>query len=126
MQRKTTTKKKQHVIKSLLHVHCHVNYQAYSARQSIFALGPKGDSGHIIISKYLPSLVNLKVQYIISLENDIIWLENVQRRASRLVDSVKHLGHADGLQALGLPTLEYRRERADNVDQDKFFYNVSK
>ena len=66
-------------------------------------------------------------------KKDIILLENIQRRATRLVNSAKRLGYADRLKVLGLPTLEYRREQADMiqmykiinnidyVDQDKFF-----
>ena len=48
-------------------------------------------------------------------KKDIISLENLKRRATRLVDSVKHLGYADRLKTLGLPTLEYRREQADMI-----------
>ena len=63
---------------------------------------------------------------------DKITTENVQRRATRLVKSVKHLPDPERLKKLGLPTLEYRRQRADvlqvvkilqgidNVDSDNF------
>ena len=52
---------------------------------------------------------------------------------THLVKSVKHLSYPERLKKLGLPTLEYRRQRADvlqvfkilqgtdNVDSDKFF-----
>ena len=57
----------------------------------------------------------------------------MQRRATRLVKSIKHLPYEDRLRTLGLPSLEYRRERSDmiqvykilhgigRVDKDKFF-----
>ena len=79
-----------------------------------------------------PQLECTTVVWSPQLKKDIISLESVQRRATHLVDSVKHPGYADRLKALGLPTLEYRRERAgmiqvykiinniDCVDQDKF------
>ena len=66
-------------------------------------------------------------------KKDKILIENVQRRATRLVKSIKHLPYEDRLKTLGLPSLEYRRERSDmiqvykilhgidRVDKDKFF-----
>ena len=48
-------------------------------------------------------------------KKDKITLENVQRRATRLVNCIKHLPYSERLIALGLPTLEYRRERADMI-----------
>ena len=66
-------------------------------------------------------------------KKDKILIENVQRRATRLVKSIKHLSYEDRLKTLGLPSLEYRRERSDmiqvykilhgidRVDEDKFF-----
>ena len=49
-------------------------------------------------------------------KNDKITLENVQRRATRLVPALKGLSYPERLKRLGLPTLEYRRERADVVE----------
>ena len=66
-------------------------------------------------------------------KKDKIIRENVQRRATKLVTSCKHLPYPERLHKLGLPTLEYRRERADmiqiyknlhdidTVDKDKLF-----
>ena len=66
-------------------------------------------------------------------KKDKILIENVQRRATRLVKCLKHLSYEDRLKTLGLPSLEYRRERSDmihvykimhgkgKVDKDKFF-----
>ena len=68
-------------------------------------------------------------------KKDKILIENVHRRATRLVKSIKHSPYEDRLKTLGLPTLEYRRERSDmiqlhvykimhgidRVDKDKFF-----
>ena len=64
---------------------------------------------------------------------DSITLENVQRRVTRLVNSLSGRTYKDRLNTLVLPTLEYRRLRADviqvykilnqidQVDIDKFF-----
>ena len=63
-------------------------------------------------------------------QEDPIKIESVKRR---LVNTVRHLGHIERLKTLGLPTLEYRRERAeltqgykiinyiDNVDKCRCF-----
>ena len=48
-------------------------------------------------------------------KKDKIIIENVQRRGTRLVKSLQHLPYEKRLETVGLPTLEYRRERADMV-----------
>ena len=82
---------------------------------------------------FRPHIEYATVVWSTQFKKDINSLENVKRPATRLVDFVKNLGYADRLKALGLPTLEYRREQADLiqvykiinnidcVDQDKFF-----
>ena len=44
-------------------------------------------------------------------KKDKIIIENIQRRATKLVDSCKNVTYQEKLRKLGLPTLEYRRER---------------
>lgn len=39
-------------------------------------------------------------------EKDIIQIENIQRRAPRLVSDLKHLSYPERLKTLGPPTLE--------------------
>ena len=46
---------------------------------------------------------------------DIIIIENVQRRATRLVKGLKDFSYEDRLKVLGLPTLHYRRDRTDII-----------
>ena len=46
-------------------------------------------------------------------KKDMIAIENFQRRATKLVTNVKNLSYPERLRKLGLPSLEYRRERAD-------------
>ena len=50
---------------------------------------------------------------------DILAIENVQRRATRMVTGLKTLSYEDRLKKLGLPTLMYRRERADVLQMFK-------
>ena len=86
----------------------------------------------------IKSLVRLHLEYATSVwspmyKKDSITLENVQRRAKLLVKSLSGRTYEDKLKTLGLPTLEYRRLRADviqvykilnqidQVDIDKFF-----
>jgi hypothetical protein len=62
------------------------------------------------------------------LERQITDLENVQRRATKLVPSLKNLSYIDRLKALNLPTLNYRRNRGDVIEAYKYIhgiYNVS-
>ncbi len=48
-------------------------------------------------------------------QKDILAIEQVQRRATRIVPGLKELCYEDRLKTLGLPTLLYRRERADVI-----------
>ena len=53
-----------------------------------------------------------------------ITLENIQRRATRLVPAFKGLSYPERLKHIGLPTLEYRRERADVMEVFKILSNT--
>ena len=46
----------------------------------------------------------------------MIAIENVQRRATKLVKCISHLTYLERLNILGLPSSEYRRERADVIE----------
>ena len=59
-------------------------------------------------------------------KKDMVILENVQRRATRLVKCIQNKSYQERLTFLGLPTLEYRRERADTVQVFKIMHGIDK
>ena len=68
----------------------------------------------VIFLNLYKSLVRPHLEYATQIwsplyKKDRITTENVQRRATCLVKSVKHLPYPERLKKLGLPTLEYRR-----------------
>ena len=48
-------------------------------------------------------------------KKDSVTLENTQRNDTRMVNSLKGLPYEEMLKRLGLPSLEYRRFRADVI-----------
>ena len=52
-------------------------------------------------------------------KKEAIIIENVQRRDTRLIKEIQHLSYGNRLKHLGLPTLQYRRIRADVVETFK-------
>ena len=59
-------------------------------------------------------------------KKDRVAIENVQRRATKLVSSISHLPYSEMLRALGLPSLDYRRERADVIQVYKILHDIDK
>ena len=57
-------------------------------------------------------------------KKDKITIENVQRRATKLVRSCKDLPYPERLRKFGLPSLEYRRERSDLVQVYKILNDI--
>ena len=53
------------------------------------------------------------------LKNDITLIINVQRRATRYVPDINKLEHQERLEAMNLPTLQYKRFRADMIETYK-------
>ena len=53
-------------------------------------------------------------------------LENVQKRATRLVDGLHDVEYPDRLQMLNLPTLAHRRERGDMIEVWKHFHTYDR
>ena len=59
-------------------------------------------------------------------KKDSIMLENVQRRAARLVKALSGLTYKERLLEIGLPSLEYRRLRAEMIEVYKIINQIDK
>ena len=57
---------------------------------------------------------------------NINMLENVQVRATKLVDGLSHMEYSDRLKRLNLPTLAFRRRRGDMIEMYKHFNTYDK
>ena len=57
-------------------------------------------------------------------KKDCISIESVQRRATRMVHSIRHLNYSDRMGELGLPSLQYRRTRADLIEVFKILNGI--
>ncbi|PJE77527.1 hypothetical protein CI610_03548 [invertebrate metagenome] len=56
--------------------------------------------------------------------NDIDLIENVQRRATKLIPGLKTLSYSERLERLNLPTLSHRRTRGDVINVFKIMNNI--
>ena len=57
---------------------------------------------------------------------DKIRLESIQRRATKLVKNITDLSYEQRLRKLGIPTLQYRRERADMIQVYKILHGFDR
>ncbi|MES9905174.1 MAG: reverse transcriptase family protein [Sedimenticola sp.] len=73
-----------------------------------------------------PTLEYASVIWSPTLKKDIVAIENVQRRATKLVKELSSLSYEERLKNLGLPTLIYRRDRADMVQLYKIMNGFDK
>ena len=53
-------------------------------------------------------------------------IENIQKRAAKLVNGLSGLDYTTRLKKLDLPTLSYRRARGDMIELYKHFHNYDK
>ena len=60
------------------------------------------------------------------LKKDIFLIENVQRRATKIVKTISNLSYEERLKHLGLPTLKYRRDRNDVIQVYKIMNGIDK
>jgi len=61
-------------------------------------------------------------------KGDIELVEKVQKRATKLIISLKHLTYTERLKQLQLPTLKYRRLRGDMIEVFKMvhkYYDIN-
>ena len=57
-------------------------------------------------------------------KNHVIAVERVQRRATKQLPGMKDFSYQERLKALKLPTLEYRRARADMIETYKLLHGT--
>ena len=55
---------------------------------------------------------------------DMIALENVQRRATKMIPGFKNMSYPERLRQLELPTLKYRRQRGDMIETYKIITGI--
>ena len=60
------------------------------------------------------------------LKHNITSVENVQRRATKLIDGFRNIDHQERLRRLDIPTLTFRRERNDMIEIFKQFNTYDK
>ena len=59
-------------------------------------------------------------------KKDCISLEKVQRRATRMIHNIRYLNYTERMKELGLPSLQYRRSRADTIEVFKILNGIDK
>ena len=60
------------------------------------------------------------------LKKVIFLIENVQRRATKIVKTISNLSYEERLKHLGLPTLKYRQDRNDVIQVYKIMNGIDK
>ena len=75
------------------------------------------------------SLIRPRVEYASSVlspykKKDIEIVENVQRRATRMLPQMKDLNYEERLRKLKSPTLKYRRTRGDMIETFKILTGI--
>ena len=58
------------------------------------------------------------------LKRDIKLIENIQKRATKYIPSLKHLEYQERLKKVNLPTLQYRRFRGDMIETYKILHDI--
>ena len=81
---------------------------------------------HLYKSLVRPQLEFASSVYSPHLKKHKIILENVQRRATKLMPAISHLSYEERSIYLGLPSLEYRRPRADMIQVYKILHSQDK
>ena len=58
--------------------------------------------------------------------NEIMLIEGVQHRVTAMIKKYKGLSYEERLRKLGIPTLEYRRHRADLIQVFRIFSGIDR
>ena len=75
---------------------------------------------HLYKSLVRPHLEYASCAWYTLYKKDAIAIENTQRRATKLINDIRNLSYTERLINLGLPSLEYRRIRADVIQVYKY------
>ena len=108
----------------------HINSAATKANKVLGALRHSFKYMNIeVFTKLYKSMVRPHLEYASCvwsphLKKDIDTLEKVQRRATRMVPELNHLSYSERLKKLQLPTLLYRRKRADLIQAFKILHGI--
>ena len=79
-----------------------------------------------LFKKLFTMFVRLHLEYAQAVWSPPGIIENIQIRATKLVDTLGNLDYADRLRKLNLPTLVYRRKMGDMIEQYKHFHVYDK
>ena len=109
------------IIDNKLNFQNHINKQVNKANQKLglinrsFKYMDKDMFLQLFKSLVRPHLEYGSTVWSVANNKEAMIIENVQRRATRLIKEIQHLSYGNRLKHLGLPTLQYRRIRADVV-----------
>ena len=110
----------------------HINQQTKKANQRLGMIKRSFDfMDKDIFLTLFKSIVRPHLEYGNSVwsviyKKEAIQLENVQRRATKQIKNIQHKTYTQRLKYLGLPSLQYRRLRADMVETYKILNNIDK
>ena len=110
----------------------HINKQVKKANQKLglinrsFKYMDKAMFLQLFKSLVRPHLEYGSSVWSVANKKEAILLENVQRRATKLIRDIQHLTYGERLKHLGIPTLQYRRIRADIVETFKIIKGIDK
>jgi len=96
--------------------HCHPERQPYPGLHKK-KCGQQGKGGDLALYS---ALVRPQLEYCIQMQSpqhrrDTDLLERIQRRATKMINGMKHLSYKDKLRELGLFNLEKRRLQGDLI-----------
>jgi hypothetical protein len=120
------------IIDNKLYFQNHINKQVNKANQKLglinrsFKYMDKNMFLQLFKSLVRPHLEYGSTVWSVANTKEAIIIENVQRKATRLIKEIQYLSYGNRLKHLGLPTLQYRRIRTDVVETFKIIKSMYK